>query len=154
METEKFYKKPKWFKPVPFPNWYKTLSTNFRHFFKQQYLIDVVFHCDNNQTIGSHKMILLQASPIFQDIFYECGMDSFNDDNIIHISLPETRKDILSDFLESLYLGAVPTDTGIFQEFQNLSELFMLFETYEKPQIINEVKTITTNINTEVCILY
>ena len=80
MEVDQFQnKKPKWFKPVQFPEFYKKITTNFRQFFKQQYLIDLVFHCENSESIGAHQMILLQASPIFQRIFIELGgADCFN----------------------------------------------------------------------------
>ena len=80
MEVDQFQnKKPKWFKPVQFPDFYKKITTNFRQFFKQQYLIDLVFHCENSESIGAHQMILLQASPIFQRIFIELGgADCFN----------------------------------------------------------------------------
>ena len=79
MEVDQFNKKPKWFKPVQFPEFYKKITTNFRQFFKQQYLIDLVFHCENSESIGAHQMILLQASPIFQRIFIEFGgADCFN----------------------------------------------------------------------------
>jgi hypothetical protein len=147
MEVDQFNKKPKWFKPVQFPEFYKKITTNFRQFFKQQYLIDLVFHCENSESIGAHQMILLQASPIFQSIFIEFGgADCFNQDNIIHVSMPGISKDIMSDFLESLYLGAVPTDLNLFDEFRNLSETFMLFSEYERPDS-PEVKLRTVIVN-------
>ena len=134
MEVHQYSKRPKWFKPVQFPDFYRKITTNFRQFFKQQNLIDTIFHCENNETIGFHKLILIQASPILRKIFYEFGPDSFNDDNVIHISIPEVRKEVMSDFLEALYLGAVPTDLNIFQEFSNLSDLFMIFCEYVRPE--------------------
>ena len=106
--------------------------------FRQQYLIDVIFHCQNSEAVGSHKIILIQASPIFQEIFYGFGADYFNDDNIIHVSMPEVSKENLSDFLESLYFGAIPTDEEVFQEFKKLCEMFLLFSTYEKPAFMVE----------------
>jgi len=147
MEVDQFNKKPKWFKPVQFPEFYKKITANFRQFFKQQYMIDLVFHCENSESIGAHQMILLQASPIFQRIFLEFGgADCFNQDNIIHVSMPEISKEVMSDFLESLYLGAVPTDLNVFEEFRNLSETFMLFSEYERPDS-PEVKLRTVIVN-------
>ena len=52
--------------------------------------------------------------------------------------MPEVSKENLSDFLESLYFGAIPTDDEVFQEFKKLSEMFMLFSTYEKPAYMVE----------------
>ena len=45
----------------------------------------------------------------------------------MHISLPNVSIDHLTDFLESLYLGAIPTDFGSFLEHKELSETFGLF---------------------------
>ena len=67
-------------------------------------------------------------------------------DNVIHVSMPEISKEVMSDFLESLYLGAVPTDLNVFEEFRNLSETFMLFSEYERPDS-PEVKLRTVIVN-------
>ena len=52
--------------------------------------------------------------------------------------MPEVSKENLSDFLESLYFGAIPTDEEVFQEFKKLCEMFLLFSTYEKPAFMEE----------------
>ena len=45
----------------------------------------------------------------------------------MHISLPEVSLDHLTDFLESIYLGAIPTDFNSFLEHRNLTDIFGLF---------------------------
>ena len=79
----------------------------------------------------------------------------------MHISLPNVSIDHLTDFLESLYLGAIPTDFHSFLEHKELSELLGLFLNEEdlirnKPQmaaveaarpLISDAEDKTENLN-------
>ena len=126
----------KWFKPVPFPLWYKKLSISFRTFFKQQLYVDVIFHCADNEEIGGHQFMLCHASPFFHDLLHR-RFCFFNEDNIVHVSLPDFSKDIIFDFLEALYLGAVPTDFVTYKEIESLSQMLDLFNEGKRQDLAN-----------------
>jgi len=111
-------KLPKWFQPAPIPHWYKKHSKNFREYFKQQLFVDMLFHCQNNEVIGGHKLIFFLASPLFRNLLSKSEECFYNEDNIIHISMPEVSRELMSDFIESVYLGAVPTCQKSFHEYQ------------------------------------
>ena len=64
--SEEINSKIKWCKPVTFPGWYKKMSSNFRQFFKSQFLVDVIFHCEEGGTVGAHQTLLCHASPTFK----------------------------------------------------------------------------------------
>lgn len=123
-------KRPRWFRPTGFPPWYKRLSSTFRHFFKSQFLTDVVIYCKDQGTIEVHKTILCLASPYFRSLVeqIEC-----NEDSQIHVSLPDFSKDHVSSFIEALYRGSVPTEEHAYLSCQYLSDLFGLFS-YEDEQ--------------------
>lgn len=111
-------KAPKFFKPVDFPSWYKRLSSNFRHYFKQQLFVDVIFYCQGGESIGAHRLMLWQSSNLFRTLTSKTEEYFYNEDNVVHISVPEVTKDNLSDFIEAIYLGAVPTNYETFYNFQ------------------------------------
>ena len=90
---------------------------------------DIIFHCDSGQSIGSHQTILCHASPLLHHII--SSQESFNEDNIVHISVPNVSREYMSDFLEALYKGAVPTDFNSFQECEKLADTLGLFQTFQ-----------------------
>jgi hypothetical protein len=136
-------KRAKWFKPVPFPPWYKRLSGSFRQFFKRQFMVDIVFHCDNNETIAAHKTILCHASPLLKSLLSN-NSESFNEDNVIHISMPDISHGLMSDFIESLYLGSTPTDHHSYLGCKELADMFGLFDNdfdFIGPELVRSFQT-------------
>ena len=68
------------------------------------------------QVVG-HQIILGIASPILRDIF----VTSHNNyDDVIHISFPDVSHFHLTQFVESIYLGGVPTSTEVFESWKYL----------------------------------
>ena len=76
---------------------------------------------------------MCHASPLLHQII-STAKESFNEDNIVHISVPDVSLEYMSDFLEALYLGAVPTDFNSFQECEKLADNFGLFQTFQNEE--------------------
>ena len=71
------------------------------------------------QVVG-HQIILGIASPILRDIF----VTSHNNyDDVIHISFPDVSHFHLTQFVESIYLGGVPTSPEVFESWKYLVRL-------------------------------
>ena len=51
-------KRSNWFRPPQFPQWYRSLSSNFRRFFHRKHFVDVIFHCQDNKQVGQIEWLL------------------------------------------------------------------------------------------------
>ncbi len=131
--------KAKWFRPAEFPKWYKGLSESFRRYLKEQFLVDVVFHCDDNKTVFGHKMILCHASSMMGALIKE--HDTLRDDEAVHISLPGISARLVETFVEALYFGSMPTDSDLFRGCKEVSEILKIFDTRYQDVYLPEAHT-------------
>jgi len=67
--------------------------------------------CNECFQVVGHQVVLGIASPILRSLF----LTSSPFDDIIHVSLPEVSHIHLSNFIESIYVGSVPTVDDAFE---------------------------------------
>ena len=110
----------------PFPAWYRKMSSAFKNFYRTQFLVDIIFHCQDG-TIGGHQTLFYHASPLFKTLMKQNSC--YNDDNIWHVSLPEISRENIKYFMEALYFGFLPPlNSSGFEKFQDMADLFQIFE--------------------------
>lgn len=105
--------RPPWFRPAPFPSWYKRLSSNFRRCFHSESFVDVRFVCPDG-TVGAHQFILAKTSDFLSDILSSTVSDD------VTIIMPDFLAKDVGVFVEAVYLGSVPTDVQQFETFKQI----------------------------------
>lgn len=84
---------------------------------------DVFFVCGvNKERVPAHKLILAEASEIFDKMFYEKSANT----SITVVTLPNTSPEVFKDFLQFFYLNEVNLRIAHIAEIIHLGEMYRI----------------------------